>query len=87
MAAESSNIITLPIANIQHDFQTVISDVRDGVVTSEDVWLSCYKTGQQSVHGKVRVELGERKQGDAGPRHVELIGRDGVRLERGEKAC
>lgn len=85
MASESSNIIALPIVSIQHDSQTVISDVRDGVVPSEDIWLSCYKMGSQSVHGKVRVELGERREPTTGSRAIELVSRDGVHLEKSDK--
>lgn len=34
-----------------------MDDVRDGVVTSgsEDVWISCYLQGHESVHGKLRI--------------------------------
>ncbi|KAL5483610.1 hypothetical protein ACEPAI_8842 [Sanghuangporus weigelae] len=85
MASDSPNIMILPIANIQHDFQNVISDVRDGTVVAEDIWLSCYKTGSQSVHGKVRVGLGERRGEQSGTRTVELVDRDGVHLERGDR--
>ncbi|CAG8698219.1 16397_t:CDS:2, partial [Acaulospora colombiana] len=42
---------------VQHDISTVLEDVRDGVVDSgwEDVWVSCYKEGHTSVHGKLRI--------------------------------
>ncbi|KAH8110137.1 WD40 repeat-like protein [Phellopilus nigrolimitatus] len=76
----SDSPIILPIVSIQHDFQTVISDVYDGVVPEEDIWLSCYKTDEPSVHGKVRVALGEK--GERGSRDVELNSRDGVLLEK-----
>lgn len=52
--------IHLPIATIQTDFESVISDVRDGLVADESFWLSCYKTGEPSVHGKVRAALDEK---------------------------
>lgn len=52
--------IQLPIVTIQPDFNSVISDVRDGAVPDESFWLSCYKTGETSVHGKVRAKLDER---------------------------
>ena len=55
-----STPIILPIVSIQHDFQTVISDVKDNTVAEEAFWVSCYKTGQTSVHGKVHVSLAER---------------------------
>lgn len=66
----------LPIISVQHDFQTVISDVNDGTIEEEDFWVSCYKTGESSVHGKVRVSLGE--SGDNGQRDVQFASRDGV---------
>lgn len=66
----------LPIISVQHDFQTVISDVNDGAIEEEDFWVSCYKTGESSVHGKVRVALGDR--GDNGQRDVQFASRDGV---------
>ena len=72
--------VILPIVSIQHDFQSVVSDVNDGIVGEEDIWISCYKTGESSVHGKARVSLGER--GENGSREIELRGRDGVLLER-----
>jgi proteasomal ATPase-associated factor 1 len=70
----SSSTKILPIVTIQHDFETVIADVRDGTVEAEDFWLSCYRQGQTSVHGKVRVTL------DRG--EVVLTGRGGVQLDK-----
>lgn len=52
--------IQLPIVTVQHDFDDVISDVRDGILPSESFWLSCYKTGEPSVHGKVHASLDDR---------------------------
>ncbi|KZT25945.1 WD40 repeat-like protein [Neolentinus lepideus HHB14362 ss-1] len=52
-----SSPITLPVVTIQHTLQTVIDDVRSGLVTSEDIWISCYKLGSTSVHGKAKVSL------------------------------
>ena len=50
----------LPICSVQPDFETSVSDVRDGIVPEETFWLSCYKAGEKSVHGKVHVSLNER---------------------------
>ena len=72
----ASDPIILPIATIQHDFLSVISDVDSGLVESEDVWLSCYKADAPSVHGKVCVTLSETS------RKIELQSRDGVELMR-----
>jgi len=55
---ESAPII-LPRITIQHDFQSVITDVREGTVPSEEFWISCYKLNEPSVHGKVFAELDE----------------------------
>jgi hypothetical protein len=75
----AANPISLPIATVQHDFETVMTDVREGTVPSEDFWISCYHQNEPSVHGKVRAELDERDR-----RLVLLEGRDGVKIERGD---
>jgi hypothetical protein len=78
-----SDPIILPYVTIQHDFENVIADVDNGLVENEDIWLSCYKNDAPSVHGKVRVTLGEQS------RKVEMKARDGVGFERrvdGQKA-
>ncbi|PCH39929.1 WD40 repeat-like protein [Wolfiporia cocos MD-104 SS10] len=49
--------IILPVATIQHDFLSVVSDVRDGLVPEDKFWLSCYKDGEPSVHAKVVATL------------------------------
>ena len=73
------NPIFLPITTVQHDFETVVTDVREGTVPSEDFWISCYHQNEPSVHGKVRAELEEND------RHLVLLkGRDGVQIERGD---
>jgi proteasomal ATPase-associated factor 1 len=50
-------MIVVPQITVQHDISTVLEDVRDGIVDSggEDVWVSCYKEGQTSVHGKLHI--------------------------------
>ncbi|KAF9652621.1 WD40 repeat-like protein [Thelephora ganbajun] len=75
-----ANPIFLPIATVQHDFETVVTDVREGTVPFEDFWISCYHQNEPSVHGKVRAELDEKD------RHLVLLkGRDGVQIERGDQ--
>ena len=57
-----------------------MTDVREGTVTFEDFWISCYHKNEPSVHGKVRAELDEKD------RHLVLLkGRDGVQIERGDQ--
>lgn len=73
----ASTITTLPIVNVQNDFQNVIADVQDGL-GSEDFWVSCYKTGSSSVHGKVRVS----KEGS----EVKLSSISGVEFIRGQRS-
>ncbi|KAJ3556612.1 hypothetical protein NM688_g1932 [Phlebia brevispora] len=74
--------IFLPIATIQTDFQTSIDDVFNGLVPEDKFWLSCYKTGEQSVHGKVHLTLNERDRN-----LVDYEGVDGVEFakEQGDK--
>jgi proteasomal ATPase-associated factor 1 len=55
MDSDRDMAIDLPQVTIQHDFQTVMSDVRDNVILQEDVWLSCYKTGESSLHTKLSI--------------------------------
>ena len=78
----AANPIFLPITTVQHDFETVMTDVREGTVPSEDFWISCYRQNEPSVHGKVQTELDEKD------RHLVLLkGRDGVQIERGDQVC
>ena len=76
MPRASENPLTLPYITIQHTLQLVISDVDNGLVEEEDIWLSCYHTGKSSVHGKVKVMLGETS------RQVEFKPSGGVEFER-----
>ena len=74
--------IQLPIVTIQPDFQSVIADVRDGVVHDESFWISCYKTGEPSVHGKVLATL------DAKDRNlVQFDGQGGVDFRHVQNVC
>jgi proteasomal ATPase-associated factor 1 len=72
-----SSPVTLPTATIQDDFITVISEVHAGIIPSEDIWLSCYKDGEPSIHGKTSVSLHEQDRD-----RVELVGWGGVELTR-----
>jgi hypothetical protein len=71
------SLVTLPTATIQDDFTTVLSEVHAGIIPSEDIWLSCYKDGEPSIHGKISVSLHEQDRD-----RVELVGRGGVELTR-----
>ena len=75
----TANPIFLPITTVQPDFEAVVTDVREGMVPSEDFWISCYHQNEPSVHGKVRAELDETDRN-----LVLLHGREGVQIERGE---
>ncbi|KIJ98347.1 hypothetical protein K443DRAFT_680870 [Laccaria amethystina LaAM-08-1] len=55
----SSNSLTLPVITVQHTYPDVIHEVKQGIIPSEKFWVSCYKIGEQSFHGKVYVELDE----------------------------
>lgn len=76
----AANPILLSIATVQHDFEAVVRDVREGTVLSEDFWISCYHQNEPSVHGKIRAELDEKDR-----QLVLLKGRDGVQIELGEQ--
>jgi len=69
--------VTLPTATIQDDFTTVLSEVHAGIIPSENIWLSCYKDGEPSIHGKVAISLHEQDRD-----RVELTGVGGVELTR-----
>lgn len=78
-----SHPIILPIVTVQHDAPTVISEVDSGLIASEDIWVSCYKTGEPSVHGKVRVSLDEYDRS-----LVRFDARDGVDMSRSQvRSC
>lgn len=57
MSLATNKPILLPIVTVQHDFQSVITDVKEGTVPSEAFWISCYKLNETSVHGKAIAEL------------------------------
>ena len=67
--------INLPISSIQPDFEAVINEVKEGIVPEDSFWLSFYKSGETSVHGKVTLTLDEKD------RNLVLYeGKDGVVL-------
>ncbi|OJT06388.1 Proteasomal ATPase-associated factor 1 [Trametes pubescens] len=69
----------LPICTVQHDFNVVVKDVRDGLVPEDTFWVSCYKFGEPSVHGKAVAALDEHN------RNLVLYqGRDGVDFKASE---
>ena len=65
--------INLPISSIQPDFEAVINEVKEGIVPEDSFWLSFYKSGETSIHGKVTLTLDEKD------RNLVLYeGKDGV---------
>jgi len=70
-------VTLLPAATIQDDFTTVLSEVHAGIIPSENIWLSCYKDEESSVHGRIAVSLHEQDRD-----RVELVGTGGVELRR-----
>ena len=59
MTAQSLSPLTLPVVTIQPTFLEVIQEVLDGIIPSDKFWVSCYKTFETSIHGKVHAELDE----------------------------
>lgn len=59
MTAQSLSPLTLPVVTIQPTFLEVIQEVLDGIIPSDKFWVSCYKTSETSIHGKVHAELDE----------------------------
>ena len=69
--------IALPQVTIQHDFQTVIAEVQEGIIAEEPFWISCYKQENVSMHGKVKVQKAENG-------HVDLVSEQGMEFKKGE---
>ncbi|KAF9497200.1 WD40 repeat-like protein [Pleurotus eryngii] len=67
----------LPISTIHPEFATIIAETRSGVIPGDTFWVSCYKSGEPSVHGKVKVELDEN---DATREKVSFAGQGGVEM-------
>ena len=72
-AAEPSPIQALPYAAIQPDWLAVEADINSGSILAEDVWLSVYKQGSPSVHGKVRCSRPDEQAAA-----IQYEGRNGV---------
>lgn len=66
-----------PISTIHPEFATIIAETRSGVIPGDTFWVSCYKSGEPSVHGKVKVELDEN---DAAREKVSFAGQGGVEM-------
>ncbi|KAG7090031.1 hypothetical protein E1B28_011651 [Marasmius oreades] len=52
-------LVKVPIITIQPAFTTVIQEVWSGIIPSEEVWLSRYHQGSDSIHDRIRVTLDE----------------------------
>lgn len=71
--------IILPICTVQPDFESLITDVKDGIVPEETFWVSCYNSGEESVHGKAHIVLDESNRDT-----VLYEGQSGVKLAGNE---
>ncbi|WWD10413.1 hypothetical protein V865_008549 [Kwoniella europaea PYCC6329] len=69
------DIENLAYVDIQHDALAVFDDVEQGVILSEDIWISGYKAGESSVHGKAKITFREGGGSD-------ITSRDGVKVDR-----
>ncbi|KAH9476650.1 hypothetical protein JR316_0010563 [Psilocybe cubensis] len=58
----NTSALTLPVVTIQHTFAEVIQEIQDGVIASENFWVSCYKKSETSVHAKINAELDEHNR-------------------------
>ena len=76
--SSSESPTVLPIATIQVDFESLVDDVFNGLVPEEKFWLSCYKTGEQSLHGKIHIALNEQDRNV-----VDYEGLGGVKFGKG----
>ncbi|PFH45833.1 hypothetical protein AMATHDRAFT_71058 [Amanita thiersii Skay4041] len=52
----------LPIVNIQPSLPTVVYDVSEGLVPEEEVWISCYRAGHDSVHARLQAMLDQKNR-------------------------
>lgn len=82
MSSSSHKSIALPISTVQHTLPSVASEIYNAVIPSELVWLSCYRHGEPSVHGKIRLSLDEEDRGK-----INFEGKEGVRLDRVDEVC
>lgn len=72
----------LPISTIQHTLPNVASEIYNALIPSEHVWLSCYRQGESSVHGRVKLSLDESDR-----EKINLEGTGGVKLEKVDEVC
>ncbi|KAF9266377.1 WD40 repeat-like protein [Marasmius fiardii PR-910] len=52
-------LVNVPIITIQPTFTNVVKEVWSGFIPSEEIWLSRYRQGSESVHDRIRVALDE----------------------------
>ena len=69
----SASLVVLPQVTIQADVHEVIDEVRQGITLVDNIWISAYREGATSVHGKAEISL----EGDSRDK-VLMVGRDGV---------
>ncbi|KAI0090242.1 WD40 repeat-like protein [Irpex rosettiformis] len=72
--------LILPICTVQPDFNVSVRDVNDGVIPEDKFWVSCYKAGEESVHGEVNVTLNEHDRS-----LVDFDGKKGVSFKAGNE--
>ncbi|WWC61384.1 uncharacterized protein I303_103967 [Kwoniella dejecticola CBS 10117] len=75
---EEIQVESLSYVDIQHDALAVFDDVEQGIILSEDIWISGYQVGETSVHGKAKVSI---REGGG----LDLTPRDGVQIQRMNK--
>ncbi|KAF9481080.1 WD40 repeat-like protein [Pholiota conissans] len=56
----TTSSLTLPVVTIQNTFPEVLQEVQEGIIPHDKFWVSCYKTGETSIHAKVNAELDDR---------------------------
>jgi hypothetical protein len=59
-SSSSRSSQVLPAISIQPTYREVVADVFDGAIPFEDIWISCYKTGELSIHAKANIVLDEK---------------------------
>ncbi|CAE6453780.1 unnamed protein product [Rhizoctonia solani] len=72
-----SSPINLPQVTVQLDTLGVVGDVEQGIIESEDIWVSCYALSKPSVHGKVAVTISDEDRTQCA-----FKGREGVECRR-----
>lgn len=83
--------ISLPVLTVQKDFSDVVRDVDEGILPLDRFWVLCYKTGENSVHAKIEVELDEVKRDllrfSAKEGDVEFVKTENVSVSMGTSRC